>query len=150
MNITPITGANITQTLFKQNEKLVVPSDSVSLAFQNLSTLSGINSMPEEINNMYSQMPAFINQAHLSTWYQDNPFGTLSYSKKYGLPPMGGNLELNQPSGHKPGNTYSNYLKQSGKSNAQNLPSTMQNMKQSGLIEEFANISFNPIKIHWQ
>jgi hypothetical protein len=105
MQAYPVTGANISQTLFKQNERMVVPSDSVSVAYQNLSSLSGINSLPQELNNMQNQMPAYLQQAHLSTWYQDNPWETLMYSKNYGVPPMGGNLEVDQPPGHKPGNT---------------------------------------------
>lgn len=105
MQTYPVIAGNISQTLFKQDERLVVPSDSVSVAFQNLSSLSGINSMPQETNNMQSQMPAYLKQAHLSTWYQDNPWETLMYSKNYGVPPMGGSLELDQPPGHRPGNT---------------------------------------------
>ena len=106
--------------------------------------------MPQELNNMQSQMPAFISQAHLSTWYQDNPFSTLTYSKPYGVPPMGGNIDSTLPPGYKPGNTYSNYLKHSGQVNTNNLPSVMQNMQQSGLMKEgFANIAITPIKIHW-
>ena len=146
MNAYPLVGQNISQTLFKQNEHLVVPSDSVSVAFQSLSALSGINSIPQELNTMQSQMPVFISQAHLSTWYQDNPFDTLTYSKPYGVPPMGGNIDPTQPPGHKPGNTYSNYLKHSGRS--QNLSSAMQNMQHSGIMREgFEN---GPIKINWQ
>jgi len=125
MNAYPVKGANITQTLFKQNEMLVKPSDSVSVAFQNLSALSGINSMPEEINNMEEQMPAFLQQAHLSTYYQDNPWDTLMYGKKYGVPPMGGNIDLQQPPGHRPGNI----------------------IVSPGIKEGFEN---NKVKIHWR
>jgi len=103
MNLS-VTGANVSQTLFKQNEHSVVPSDSVATAFQNLSSLSGINSMSQQLNNMHSQMPAFLDQAHMSTWYQDNPWETLTYTKKFGTPPMGGNIDPHQPPGYKPGN----------------------------------------------
>jgi hypothetical protein len=150
MNAYPVVGNNLTQTMFKQDEKLVVPSDSVSSAYQNLTALSGVNSMPQEIDNMHSQMPAFLNQAHLSTYYQDNPFGTLSYSTKYGVPVPGGNIDPTQPPGHKPGNTYSNYLKYSGQPNYPNYPSIVENTQKSGLMEGFANISSNEIvKIQW-
>lgn len=132
MNANPVLGGNISQTLFKQNEQLIVPSDSVSVAFQNLTALSGINSMPQEIGNMKTQMPAYLSQAHLSTWYQDNPWETLMYSKKYGVSPMGGNIDLGQPPGYKPGNI----LKQGA------VPNKTQIMR-----ENFENI---PIKIHWQ
>jgi hypothetical protein len=148
MNASPITGANITQTLFKQNEKLVVPSDSVSMAYQNLSSLSGLNSMPQELNTMQSQMPAFLSQAHLSTWYQDNPWETLTYTKKFDVPPMGGNIDPTQPPGHKPGNILRQGLVPAHPSPSHNLPSAMQNMQRSGMMREgFENIDN---KIHWQ
>jgi hypothetical protein len=152
MNANPVIGANISQTLFKQNEHLVVPSDSVSVGYQNLSSLSGINSMPQELNNMQNQMPAFLSQAHLSTWYQDNPWETLTYTKNYGVPPMGGNLDLEQPPGHKPGNTLRRGLIPVLPSPSHNLPSAMQNMKSTGIMREgFENYdSGAPIKIHWQ
>lgn len=123
-----VLGGNISQTLFKENEKLIVPSDSVSVAFQNLSSLSGINSMPQETNNMQSQMPAYLNQAHLSTWYQDNPFDTLLYNTKYGVPVLGGNIDPTLPPGHKPGNI----------------------LRQGVVKENFGNVENNQkIKIRW-
>jgi hypothetical protein len=146
-NVQPVLGANITQTLFKQNESLVVPSDSVSVAFQNLSALSGINAMPQEINNSQTQMPAYLQQAHLSTWYQDNPWETLTFSKKFGLPPMGGNVDLGQPPGYKPGNilTSSDYTRPSN-----NYPSIVNGMKNSQIMREnFGNANDN-FKINWQ
>lgn len=141
MNSNQMIGQNITQTLFKQDEKTIVPSDSVSLGFQNLSAISGINSMPEEINNMQNQMPAYINQAHLSTFYQDNPWDILMFSKKYGLQPMGGNIETNKPPGHKPGNILVN-----GRfKNNDNIPSINSAQKTR---EYFGNID-EQIKINW-
>lgn len=145
MNAIPLQNLNITQTLFRQNEKMIIPSDSVSVAYQNLASLSGINSMPEEINNMHNQMPVFLSQAHLSTWYQDNPFSTLLYSKKFGLPPMGGNIELDQPPGHKPGNTFKSY-----NSPADNYPSIVENIKNTKIMRENFGNGENQIKIHWQ
>ncbi len=127
MDSHPVIGANISQTLFKQNESLVVPSDSVSVAFQNLTALSGINSMPQELTNMQTQMPAYLQQAHLSTYYQDNPFSTLLYSTKYGVPVPGGNIDPTLPPGHKPGNIF----------------------RQPSNEEHFANVK-TPIKIHWK
>jgi len=149
MQAYPVAGSNISQTLFKQNENLVVPSDSVSIAFQNLSALSGINSMPQQLMNMQSQMPAYLQQAHLSTYYQDNPWETLMYTKKFGVPPMGGNLDTQQPPGHRPGNILNQSLVPEYPSGRQNLPSAMQNMQQSGIMREgFENSG--PIKIHWR
>jgi hypothetical protein len=100
----PVIGANITQTLFKSEESKVVPSNSVSTTFQNLASLSDLNAMPQLENNMAIQMPAYLSQAHLSTWYQDNPWGILEYGEKFDLPTMGGNLNKSQPPGYKPGN----------------------------------------------
>jgi hypothetical protein len=147
----PVTAGNISQTLFQQNEKLVVPSDSVSVAYQNLTSLSGVNSMPQEINNIREQMPAYMSQAHLSTWYQDNPWDILTYSKKFGLSPMGGNLELDQGSGFKPGNTLRNY-------NGKNNSMKHQPMKHQTVIQEMRSMPImkenfenqNQIKINWQ
>lgn len=125
MNASPVLGGNITQTLFKQNESLIIPSDSVSDAYQNLTALSGINSMPQESNNMKNIMPAFLSQAHLSTWYQDNPWDILTFSKKYGVPTMGGEINPSQPPGYKPGNVL------------------------VGKVEKFGNV-YSPVNIHWR
>ncbi len=146
MNASPVVGGNISQTLFKQNEQLVVPSDSVSTAFQNLTSLSGINSMPQEMNNMESQMPAYLSQAHLSTYYQDNPWETLMYSKKYGVPPMGGSLDLQQPPGYKPGNILRQGAVPSVPKPYQSIVVGME--KTQIMRENFENTG--PIKIHWQ
>lgn len=147
MNASPVVGANISQTLFKQNESLIVPSDSVSMAFQNLSSLSGINSMPQELNTMKSQMPAYLSQAHLSTYYQDNPWETLMYAKNYGVPPMGGNLELNQPPGHKPGNI----LRQNilAKPSSTPYPSVVGELSRTQIMKENFDGGVSN-KINWQ
>jgi hypothetical protein len=146
MNAIPVLGGNITQTLFKQNEQLIVPSDSVSIAFQNLSSLSGINSMPQEINNMESQMPAYLSQAHLSTYYQDNPWETLMYGKKYVVSPMGGNLDLQQPQGYKPGNILRQGVVPNYPKPYKSITTEMD--KTHIMKENFENT--RPIKIHWQ
>jgi hypothetical protein len=147
MNANPVIGGNITQTLFNQNEQLIVPSDSVSTAFQNLTALSGVNSMPEQINNMQSQMPAYLSQAHLSTWYQDNPWETLMYGMKHGgVSALGGNLDLEQPPGHRPGNT----IRQGSLPGMpKNYPSIVQGMNKTQIMREnFENSG--PVKIQWQ
>jgi len=145
IQVQPLIGENVSQTLFKQNEKLIMPSDSVSAAFQNLTSLAGINSMPVEINNMQTQMPAFLSQAHLSTWYQDNPWETLTYSTKYGLSPMGGNIDPNQPPGYKPGNILRSgaMLKPSG-----GYPSVVGQLQGTKIMKE--NFENDGVKIHWQ
>lgn len=136
MNTRPVIGANISQTLFKQNES-VVPGDSVSSVFQNLTLLSDINSVSQNSENMQSLMPAYLQQAHLSTWFQDNPWETLTYTRKYGVPPMGGNLDTKLPPGYKSGNTLSNAY------SSNNLRSNNDTKLQR---EEFTN----EIKIQWR
>lgn len=71
MNAVPVIGGNITQTLFKQNEKNDSSSDSISLAFR-IYLVCGINSIL--VNNMQNLMPAYLEQALFSTWYQGNPW----------------------------------------------------------------------------
>jgi hypothetical protein len=145
MQAYPVTAGNISQTLFKQNEKLIVPSDSVSVSFQNLASLSGINSMPQEINNMKTQMPAYLSQAHLSTYYQDNPWQTLMYSTKYGVPVPGGNIDPTQPPGYKPGNI----LRSSTQDALPTYQSIVVGMNKTQIMKEnFENTS--SVKIHWQ
>lgn len=100
----PLVGANISQQLFYKDLASVVPSDSVAAGFQNASAVSSINSMPQIADNMKELMPAFLNQSHLSTYYQDNPWPILANSTKYGVPVLGGNIDPNKSPGYKPGN----------------------------------------------
>ena len=106
MNNYPLKGENLSQRLFKQGEKLDVPkpNNMFSDAYKNLSTLSDLNSDPQPSNNMKDQMPAFLSQARMSTFYQDNPWSTLTSSKKYGVDTMGGEVIPDQPPGYRPGN----------------------------------------------
>jgi hypothetical protein len=52
----------------------------------------------------------------MSTYYQDNPWDILTYSKKYdgGIPVMGGEINPNQKPGYRPGNTYSAFSQTKG------------------------------------
>jgi hypothetical protein len=147
MNSYPVLAGNITQTLYQQNEKQIVPNDSFELAYKNLHNLSDINVIPQE-NTLKEQMPAYIKQAHLSTWYQDNPWETLTFSKKYGLPTMGGNIDPNLPPGHQPGNT----LRAASNRKQQQRMSVVDNMKNSPIMKEnFENYHSNlSKKINWQ
>lgn len=88
---------NLSQTLFEQNEQLIQKAPKNA---QQQFTL--ISDQPD--SNMKQVMPAFLSQAHLSTYYQDNPWDTLSVSEKYGLPTLGGSLNKTQPPGYRPGN----------------------------------------------
>ena len=49
---------------------------------------------------------AYLNQARLSTYYQDNPWKNLTFVNQFGLNTMGGKLNTSQPSGAKVGNQY--------------------------------------------
>lgn len=73
-----VKGGNLTQTLFKLNEL--------------------------EYKDNEKQMSSFISQSRMSTYYQDNPWGILTSSEKYGLPTLGGKINPNNPPGYKPGN----------------------------------------------
>ena len=153
MQAYPVQGANIAQMMFYQNEKSVVPSHSISAAYQNLSALSGINSLPQENNDMKTLMPAYLQQAHLSTYYQDNPWAILTASNKYGTPTMGGELDPNLPPGYKPGNTLrnSNSDLRMPKYNMPMVPKVpSNNMPKVGGREHFGNDDSDSIKISWQ
>jgi len=107
----PVIGANLSQMLFKQDEKLSAGGgQSVAYAFTNLSSLGAINSMPQELNDMQSQFPAYLSQSHLSTYYQDNPYPILTASNKFGVETMGGEIDAFQAPGYRPGNTFHNFV----------------------------------------
>ncbi len=74
---------------------------------------------------------AFINQAKISTYYQDNPYGTLSYSDKFSVPTLGGPI-TSQGSGHRPGNVFKG--QQVYEYQASTKEPTIQTSKIEGLI----------------
>ncbi len=91
---------NITQALFNKEMSVVPKNQSDYNILASAKTLSSYNTV-ELPDGMKTLMPVFIRQAHLSTYYQDNPFGILSQFNTYGVEPMGGNIDYSQPSGHK-------------------------------------------------
>ena len=101
------TGArNISQSLFMMDEKLMSdPKAQRNLAYNlmNNKTVSGWNSI-EEPQGISSQLPAYLNQSRLSTYYQDNPWPALQFSNHFGLAPMGGPVNPTLSPGHRPGN----------------------------------------------
>lgn len=119
MNSKPLVGTNLnlSQMIFKQNEKLIEPTkdNMFSNKYNSMLTLSDINSNSDTMSDMSSIMPAYLSQARMSNYYQDNPFDVLSNNTKYGMPVLGGNINPTQPPGAKPGNTYENYMKQTRK-----------------------------------
>lgn len=96
-----VLGGNLSQTLFNQNMKNI---KNTNKKLQNLQSLNELNSINNENEDMKELLPAYIEQAHLSTWYQNNPWPILTDSNKYGVETMGGDLDLSQPPGYKPGN----------------------------------------------
>lgn len=70
---------NITQSLFDLDSKIIKEND----------------------NDPFS---AYVNQSRLSTYYQDNPWPTLTFTNQFGVRPIGGPINYMQPPGHRPGN----------------------------------------------
>ncbi len=101
MNSYPVKNANISQTLFRQNEMLIKPINESS--YMNVATIPGIVPVMSETDEMNRIMPAFISQSRLSTYYQDKPFEILNSSSKYGVAPMGGPVNSSLGSGYRPG-----------------------------------------------
>ena len=101
------TGArNISQSLFQMDEKMMAdPKAQKNLQYQMMSdkTVSGWNTI-DEPQGFDNQQPAYLNQSRLSTYYQDNPWATLQFSSKFGLSPMGGEVNPTLTPGSRPGN----------------------------------------------
>lgn len=106
MDSYPLVGANLSQRLFDEDEKLNVPepSDSFFNSYTNMRSLSGVNSNSNTVSDMKDQMPSYLAQARMSTYYQDNPWGILLANKKFEVEPMGGRVDRSQPPGYRPGN----------------------------------------------
>lgn len=71
-----LVAGNVSETIFKMNEKQIKVSDDI--------------------------MPAYIQQVRMSTYFQDSPCEILLSSKKYGLTPLGGAV-TSGPNGYRPG-----------------------------------------------
>ncbi len=70
---------NLSQSLFQFDENLVAPSKNFSQEF-----------------------PVFMNQSKISTYFQDNPYSTLTFVNQFGMSPLGGSINYNIGSGSKP------------------------------------------------
>jgi hypothetical protein len=84
---------NIGQSLFLVDEKLSKGKGrSLSNAFENAQMVSDLNTMSNIGQGMSGQRAAYLNQARMSTWYQDNGSAPLlTFSNQFGLNTMGGN-----------------------------------------------------------
>lgn len=81
--------------------------------------INGYN-VNQNTNEIEEQMPIYLKQAHISTYYQDNPWDILTFSHKFGLPTMGGALDGNQPPGYRPGYLLSNHNSNHNSHNSHN------------------------------
>jgi hypothetical protein len=109
MNSKPLVGANLSQAVFKQNEKLIEPvkNNMFSSKYDSMLTLSDVNSNSDTMSDMSSIMPAYISQSRMSTHFQDDPWDILTFGKKYGSDNiLGGSINPNIKPGSRPGNTY--------------------------------------------
>lgn len=99
----PSGARNISQSLFMMDEKLMSDPKHLAIKLMQNKDVSGWNSIsePQGIDN---QLPAYLNQSRLSTYYQDNPWPTLQFTNKFGLEPLGGPIDPTQTPGHRPGN----------------------------------------------
>ena len=104
----PTGSRNITQSLFNLDEKLM--KQQKSNALQTISPFSW-NAQSAEQGMDGSQYPAYINQARLASYYQDNPWATLDFSNQFGLNAMGGPVRGYLGPGSRPGNTIKNVPK---------------------------------------
>ena len=66
--------------------------------------------LDENVSKDQGLFGAFLNQSRMSTFMQDNPWETLTYSQKYaGIKPLGGDISPNAPPGYQPGNILKSY-----------------------------------------
>ncbi len=77
----PTGSLNLSQSLFQIDEKLVGPS-----------------------KNFGQEFPSFINQSKLSTYFQDNPWPTVTFTNQFGMSPMGGPINYKLGPNSRPGN----------------------------------------------
>lgn len=99
----PNGSINISGSLFFMDEKLM-NNNNLNSRLTNSQLVSNWNSIPMD-QGTGVQLPAYINQSRLSTWYQDNGSEpVLQFANQYGLDVMGGNFRGNLPPGSRPGN----------------------------------------------
>ena len=100
----PSGSINVTQQLFLMDEKLMNSNTKLLNAMENSKTVSEWNSIKGLKQGIGIQQPAYLNQARLSTYYQDNGSkDILQYSAQFGLSVMGGEYN-NIGGGARPGN----------------------------------------------
>lgn len=99
----PNGSINISGSLFFMDEKLM-NNNNLNSRLVNSQLVSNWNSIPMD-QGTGVQLPAYINQSRLSTWYQDNGNEpVLQFANQYGLNVMGGNFRGDLTPGSRPGN----------------------------------------------
>lgn len=101
---------NLSQLLFRQNEQKAKLNEIKPLA----SLLEKTNpydwnskAINKNEDGESQRFDMFMDQARMSTYYQDNPWPGLQHSSKFGYqgPQLGGQIRGNIPPGYAPGNT---------------------------------------------
>ena len=95
-----VLGGDGIQRLTQDTQKLMKQQSTNAL--QNISPFEWNSQNQEQAMGVQEQ--AYINQARMSTYYQDNPFATLDFASQFGLNVMGGSVRGNLGSGSRPGN----------------------------------------------
>jgi len=103
---------NLSQLLFRQNEKRAGSTKVTPLApiLEETNPYSwNSKSASSSENGESRRFDIFMDQARMSTYYQDHPWGGLEHSSKNGYtgPTLGGDIRNNVPPGYLPGNTQS-------------------------------------------
>ena len=105
-------SGNVTQILNEQNAKMAYPTSAASTPKGLGDELSQTNpymwnsiSNPQVQGFEKTQLSAYLNQANMSAYYQNNPWSVLTHSQKYGIQePLGGPIRGDVPPGSRPGN----------------------------------------------
>lgn len=94
---------NLSQTLFMLDEKLMENKGGEPLANELANSRLVSNWATFKNQGISGQLPAYLNQSRMSTWYQDNGLPVLQFSNQFGLNTMGGPINPNLPQGSRPG-----------------------------------------------
>ena len=131
---------NLSQMIFRDNEKGLKDVKPLAplLEQSNPYDWNMITTQSKE-DGYDNRFQAYMKQARMSTYYQDNPWEVLQFSGKHGYqgPQMGGQIRGNIPPGHMPGNTLTK----------PNKDIRMQ-MSNRNNIEGFGNVQFGS-SVNW-
>ena len=98
---------NITSTLFESDEK-IMGADVLGKKLEMSNPYSWNSNTDLGPQGFQDQLPAYLSQSHMSSYYQDNPWPVLNFSKKYGVKQtLGGGVRGDLPPGSYPRNIIS-------------------------------------------